>query len=265
MCDTITSMDHFTLHFQPVVQADRAVIAAEALLRFRHPQQGILGPASFSAQLDAPESARFIGRWVLDRALRTLQSWIDNENTIRLAINISPTHLLDPCFVSDLEHAIDTHGRNVTSFLDLELTESAPIQDFSAARSVCESCNSLGFRLSLDDFGTGFSTLSWLQQVPVQTIKIDRSFVTNLPTDRTSRSIVQGALITASQMGLFSIAEGVETEEQCEILCDMGCDALQGYLFSRPMAEQDFRFWLGSGQRLLSSTKETTSTPQICH
>ncbi|WP_348550714.1 EAL domain-containing protein [Acidithiobacillus sp.] len=231
------------LHYQPIVSSAGAVLGVEALIRLQHPEKGLLTPAAFSA-LDHSSLARPIGRFVLDAALRQAAIWQGDGLPLRVAVNISTRHLLDARFLEDMQEALANHPSVLPEQLEIEITESAPLLNLAEAQTVLKSCQGLGVRIALDDFGTGNASLTYLQQLPAQAIKVDQSFVRDLINDPKDLAIV-AAVITASRMlGLEVIAEGVETADHAALLNKMGCSHLQGYLFSKPLPAEDIPAWI---------------------
>ena len=247
--ETRTMLEHalhenrLLLHYQPIVSGAGALLGVEALIRLHHPEKGLLPPAAFFTALDHPRLARPIGRFVLDAALRQGTIWQTQGLPLRISVNISTRHLLDARFLDDLKEVLWRYPDLPPSQVEIEITESAPLADIHGAQVLLRACNDLGVRVALDDFGTGNASLSYLQQLPAQSIKIDRSFVRDILNDPKDLAIV-AAVITASRMlGLEVIAEGVETTAHATLLVKMGCSQLQGYLFSKPLAPEDIPAW----------------------
>ncbi|MBU2795828.1 EAL domain-containing protein, partial [Acidithiobacillus sp. VAN18-2] len=173
---------------------------------------------SFGDSLDHPRLSREIGRFVLESALAQAERWQAQGLPLRVAVNISSHHLLDHRFPTDLEEALSRHPGLPVDHLEIEITETAPLQHFEQARQALEQCNRQGVRTSLDDFGTGNASLSYLQRLPAQTIKVDQSFVRDIINDARDLAIVTGVITTARMLGLEVIAEGVETQRHAELL-----------------------------------------------
>lgn len=232
------------LHYQPIVNSFGGVSGVESLIRILDPEQGLLGPAAFWAGLDHHRYARDLGIFVMDAAFRQGQTWQQQGLFLRVSINISAHHLLDARFLSDLEAALGKYPGLAPEQIEIEITESAPLHDLSQAQERLDACNQLGVRIALDDFGTGNASLTYLQQLPAQSVKLDQSFVRDMINDPKDLAIV-AAVITASRMlGLDVIAEGVETEAHAKLLAKMGCSHLQGYLFAKPMPGEDIPLWV---------------------
>ncbi len=237
------------VHYQPIVTTSRAadacpVIGVEALLRLDDGKGGILSPTDFAESLDHPRLARSIGRHVLDVALAQGERWHCQGLSLRVAVNISPRHLLDARFAADLEDALARHPDIAAEFLEIEVTESAPLADFETARTTLAHCRTLGVRTALDDFGTGSASLTYLQKLPAQTIKVDQSFVRDIVNDPHDLAIIAGIITTARMLGLEVIAEGVETLRHAQLLEELHCHALQGYLIAKPMPAAAIPAWI---------------------
>jgi diguanylate cyclase (GGDEF)-like protein len=232
------------LYYQPIVNSFGGVSGVESLLRILDPERGLLGPAAFWAGLDHHRYARDVGIFVMDAAFRQGQIWQQQGLALRVSVNISAHHLLDARFLDDLEKALRKYPDLPAEQIEIEITESAPLNDLLHAQERLAACNDLGVRVALDDFGTGNASLTYLQQLPAQSVKLDQSFVRDMINDPKDLAIV-AAVITASRMlGLDVIAEGVETEAHAKLLAKMGCGHLQGYLFAKPMPGEDIPLWL---------------------
>ncbi|MBU2768485.1 EAL domain-containing protein [Acidithiobacillus ferrivorans] len=232
------------LHYQPIVSNAGEVMGVEALIRLQHPEQGLLPPAAFFSALDHPRLARPVGRFVLETALRQGAVWQEAGLSLRISVNISARHLLDARFLNDLREAMAKYPGMPPNQLEIEITESAPLSDMAGAQLQLRICNQLGVHVALDDFGTGNASLTYLQQLHAQSIKIDQSFVRDVINDPKDLAIV-AAVITASRMlGIRVIAEGVETAEHATLLTKMGCSHLQGYFFSRPLSPDSIPAWV---------------------
>ena len=222
--------NELTLVYQPQMTADGASVASvEALVRWNHPQLGRIGPAAFIDGAERTGLIDSLGLYVLEHACRDAQAWPH----LRVAVNISPTHFNKPGFVDDVAAVLET-----TWFpperLEIEIVESAAFDDPERARSQIDRLHALGAHVSMDDFGTGFSSLSLLQRLPFDKVKIDKSFVDGIPATR-SVAILHAMIALVRALGMKVTAEGVETEEQRRFLKAAGCHYLQGFLFSRPV------------------------------
>ena len=235
---------HLTLHYQPIVSSAGEVLGVEALIRIQDPERGLLSPADFYAALDHHSFARTVGLLVMDTAFRQGESWHQQGLALRMSVNISTHHLLDNHFLEDIQTALARYPGLPPERVEIEITESAPLYDMVQAQERLRACNRIGVRVALDDFGTGNASLTYLQQLPAQSVKLDRSFVRDMVDDPKDLAIVT-AVITASRMlGLDVIAEGVETTAHARLLTRIGCSHLQGYLFSRPVPAEDIPDWI---------------------
>ncbi|WP_244754370.1 bifunctional diguanylate cyclase/phosphodiesterase [Rhodanobacter sp. B2A1Ga4] len=239
----------FALHFQPQITAEGELLGAEALLRWRHPQLGEVAPDKFIPLAEETGLIHALGAWVVDEACAHLRAW-DRDGVAfgkSLAVNVSAWQLAHPHYAARL--VAQVHAAGVApARLTLELTESALLQDFDGAQATLQQLADAGFRLALDDFGVGYSSLSYLQHLPLDVIKIDRAFVSQLQAD--AGNPLAGFIVdVAHRLGIMAVAEGVETAFQRQALEQMGCDGLQGYLISRPVDDAGFRRWVAAGQQ----------------
>ena len=239
----------FQLYYQIQLDHDHRTIGAEALIRWDHPQRGIVMPAEFILFAEGSPLILEIGDWVLDTACQQIAAWSHSEQTknLVLAINISAQQFKQPDFVGQVAAVIQKY-RIDPSRLKLELTESVALSDIDSVVAKMQTLRQvLGVTLSLDDFGTGYSSLSYLKRLPLDQIKIDQSFVRDITTDSSDAVMVKTIINMADNFGLNVIAEGVETEAQLAYLRDNGCMAFQGYLFSKPVPLEDFEALLKQG------------------
>ena len=219
------------LHVQPIVDlSSGAMVGREALVRWQHPERGLLGPAEFLQVAEECSLMNDLGRWVMDEAARIAAASPDQGY---IAVNVSPTQVRRPGLVADVEAALATHHLSPASLV-VELTESAVLDGRAGEREQLGQLSDLGVRLVVDDFGTGFSALSHLRDLPVSGIKIDRSFTQGLGEDPQCHRIIESLTHLANGLQVDLVAEGVETEDQAMLLTDMGCRHAQGYLFGRP-------------------------------
>ena len=231
------------LHYQPKIgAAGGRITGAEALVRWRHPTRGLLGPNLF-----IPVAERFglispLGYWVIDEACRQMRAWLDEGLRVRVAINLSVHQLRQEDLVPRIEKALARH-RLDPQLLTFEITESVAMEDAESTLRVFERLGRIGVRVSIDDFGTGYSSLSYLRQLRTSELKIDRSFVHDLETSADARAIVDAVVKLAHSLGLKVVAEGVETSGQRDVLKALNCDELQGYLFARPMPPTVMSQW----------------------
>ncbi len=229
------------VYYQPIVDAKSGrVSSAEALLRWNHPTRGLLAPGQFIDVAEHSGLINPIGEWVLREALKTAAVWREMAGyDITMHVNVSAHQLMQPGFVDQVQSALRDTGLP-SDVLDLEMTESALIEDSKRAECLLGALAQIGVKIALDDFGTGFSSLSYLKHLPVNVIKIDKSFIDDLTHGERDGALVEAILTIGNRLGFDIIAEGVETEEQLNWLLAHGCRYLQGYHFSRPMRQADF-------------------------
>ncbi|MFU8787888.1 MAG: EAL domain-containing protein [Methylobacter sp.] len=234
----------FELFYQPKINFhDHSVMGAEALIRWRHPERGVLSPAEFLPHIYQTDLEINVGEWVIATALAQQSQWYQQGVNIELSINISGSHLLTPDFAAHLQKELAQYPDLPTGTLQIEILETAALEDFSAAIKSMQSCQQLGVNFALDDFGTGYSSLTYLWKLPASTLKIDQGFVFNMLTDDASHAIVVAVMALAKSFSRKVVAEGVETAEQYAALAEMGCHAAQGYLIAKPMPANDFYAW----------------------
>jgi len=233
----------FELYFQPKVDAGSLQItAAEALLRWRHPQRGMISPGLFIPLAERHGLIAAIGNWVLEEACRQSAQWRERGLRMRVAINLSGYQMRQDDFVDRIRAALVAH-RIPAGRLTCEITESVAMEDTQATQQAFERLRAVGVHVSIDDFGTGYSSLASLRRLPAAELKIDRAFVCDLDSSVDARSIAQAIVQMAHTLGLRVVAEGVETEAQRDFLVSMGCDELQGYLFAKPMTAKALELW----------------------
>ena len=229
------SAGEFHLVYQPVVDlASGRLTGVEALIRWDHPLRGAVSPAEFIPVAERTGLIVALGRWVLNEACRQAREWQDAGLDLHVAINLSPIQFGDAGLVDDLRNTIRRHGVD-PGRLVLEITESVFIDNSTHAVATMREINALGIALALDDFGQGYSSLSYLKMLPLQLVKIDRAFVDGLPRSSADRAIVRAVVSLASELGMAVLAEGVETLEQLAHIRRLGCGSVQGFLFSRPV------------------------------
>lgn len=231
----------FVLYYQPQLDDSGRVTGAELLIRWQHPQRGLLAPGEFIDHAEHTGLIIPIGQWVLEQTAARLRQWKDDPlfGDLTLAVNISQKQFGQASFVAEILGLIERHGIDA-QHLELELTETLIVRDMEDLTRKMTALVEQGVRFSLDDFGTGFSSLSHLKRLPLSKLKIDRSFICDVLTDANSETIVRTVIALGQSMGMTVIAEGVETEAQRSFLADNGCLRYQGYLFGRPMPVADF-------------------------
>ncbi|WP_409970438.1 putative bifunctional diguanylate cyclase/phosphodiesterase [Piscinibacter sp.] len=228
------------LHYQPKIDiASGAMRSVEALVRWAHPQRGLVMPGDFIGLAEECGLIVSIGRWVMQAACRQIRAWRSAGLAApSVAVNLSARQFASDTLMEDLLDALTLYGI-AASELEVELTESVLMVDPERASRVLDRMHAMGVPISIDDFGTGYSSLSYLKRVPAQTVKIDRSFILGLPKDKDDAAITQAVIAMAHSLGLVVVAEGVETDAQLQMLRRMGCDEAQGYLLGPPMSAAD--------------------------
>jgi diguanylate cyclase (GGDEF)-like protein len=233
----------FELFYQPKIDAKSGkVTAVEALLRWKHPTRGMLLPSTF-----IPIAERFgligaIGNWVIEDACRQSRQWREKGVRMRVAINLSAHQMRQDDIVERITDALQSHKIH-PSLLTCEITESAAMEDTRTTQTTFRRLGELGTHLSIDDFGTGYSSLSYLRKLPAEELKIDRSFIQDLEHSADARAVVDAVIKLAHALGLKVVAEGVENQRQQQVLVQMGCDELQGFLFAKPMSARALMLW----------------------
>jgi diguanylate cyclase (GGDEF)-like protein len=245
--------NEFSLHYQPKVDlATRQITGVEALLRWTHPERGLLPPAQFIPLAEETGLIVPIGRWVLKEACAQNMTWQRRGlRPVSMAVNLSPRQFVDESLLQDIDEALIASGMSPV-LLQLEVTESMVMRNVPRAIKVLDAVQSRGIRLAIDDFGTGYSSMSLMKQFPIDTIKIDRSFVRDLPDDSEDQAIAQAIISMGKALGMTVVAEGVETSEQETFLRGHGCDEMQGFLFSKPVLPEQLADLLQSAPLLLS-------------
>ena len=241
----------FYLAYQPQVDHMGHIIGAEALLRWQHPRQEPVMPAQFIPLAEELGLIAEIGKWLLEEACQQLVQWTKDPPTqhLTLSVNVSVRQFRHPAFIDQTTEVLSRTGADPDK-LKIEITESILISDIEETRRKMMALKALGVRFALDDFGTGFSSLAYLQKLPLDELKIDQSFIQNVTTDKNNAAITRSIIGLARNLGLSVIAEGVETEDQRQFLADEGCASFQGYLYHRPLAAQTIRTFLRDGSHL---------------
>lgn len=237
--------DELRLYYQPVVSlADGAIVGAEALVRWQHPKRGLIGPVEFIAAAEESGLVVELGQWVLTEAARQVAQWrAEGHDGFYVAVNVSGRQIAHGTLQRQVRHALDASGAH-PSWIEIEITEHSLVEDLQANLDSLENLREMGMRMAIDDFGTGLSSLSYLKRLPLNKLKIDRSFVRELPERRDDVAIATAVISMARALGLMVVAEGVETPEQQAALRGMACDYAQGYLFSRPLPAHDMALLL---------------------
>ncbi len=235
------SRNEFELYFQPqIALQDGHMVGAEALLRWHHPELGMISPVEFIPIAEDSGQILAIGEWVLRTAVRQLRQWLDaGLRPMVMAVNLSAVQFRHPNLIDMVTRILD-EAALPPEYLELELTEATAMEDPLGAIAVMNQLDERGVRMSIDDFGTGYSSLSYLKKFKVYKLKIDQSFVRDISDDPDDKAIVTAIINLASSLGMHTIAEGVETASQLTFLRLQGCDEVQGYYFSRPLPKDQF-------------------------
>ena len=253
--DSAISRQEMALHYQPQWSSDGTLIGAEVLLRWRT-QGGLnIPPSQFIPIAEQSDQINLLGEWVLAQSLQQMRAWIDQELPIRrIAVNVSGRQLesAGDRFETTVVRLLEESGVPPQR-LELELTESVLLRDPQIVISCIQRLSALGITMSIDDFGTGFSSMAMLQQLPLNQLKIDRCFVEGITHKQELRSIVKATILMAHELGLVCIAEGVEHPQQLQLLQELGCDNIQGYLLGKPMPADDFQALLKKQQQQLNA------------
>ncbi len=229
-----SDLGQLSLHYQPLFAVGGAVTGVEALLRWNHPELGAVQPADFIPLLEQSREIIPVGRWVLDEATRQCRIWQDEGlDGLTVSVNVSARQLQEPEFFHEVVEALARSGLEAGSLV-LEVTESVLVMDIARIGSMMGRVRELGVHIALDDFGTGFSSLLYLQGLPIDRLKVDRSFVSGLGSADRDPTIVSTVVELAHKLGLRVVAEGVETEAELDAVEAMGCDEAQGFLLGRP-------------------------------
>jgi EAL domain-containing protein (putative c-di-GMP-specific phosphodiesterase class I) len=250
--------DEIVLHYQPIVDLDNLVVrGAEGLVRWQHPEQGLLPPGAFIQAVEQTGLIVPLTHHVLDRAIAQCAEWRRSGRNMSVAVNLSARNLLDRDLPKEIERLLSLYSLPPEA-LQLEITESMIMSDPERAMATVMRLHDLGIHLSVDDFGTGYSSLANLRQLPINELKIDRSFVTPMLQDENDLIIVRSTINLGHDLGLRIVAEGVEDERTLMRLAMLGADLAQGYHLSKPLAPDAFTEWLGQPQpRLLAAVAAT--------
>ncbi len=237
----------FVLYYQPKVNMRTgAVIGAEALIRWQHPERGLLPPGMFLPVIEDHPIAIDLGEWVIDTALAQIEAWQAAGLHIPVSVNVSALQLQQPDFVDRLKALLAAHPRVKASYLELEVLETSALQDLVQTSQLLQACREMGVPVALDDFGTGYSSLTYLKRLPAGILKIDQSFVSGIAADPEDLAILEGLLGLAAAFGRQVIAEGVETVDHGLMLLQMGCELAQGYAIAQPLPAGDLPAWVSA-------------------
>ena len=234
-----------SLVYQPKIDlAMGSVVGVEALLRWEHPEKGMVSPAEFIPLAEETGLILPLGQWVLREACAEMQRWLEQGMApLTISVNCSPVQFIRGNVIEDIEEAIRISGMD-SKLLEIELTESLFLQNIDEGICMLNSMKELGIKIAIDDFGTGFSSLSYLKRLPVDKLKIDQAFVHDLSSDPRDAAIVSAIITLSHNLGLTVVAEGVESEQQLNILRSYGCDEVQGFFVGRPMDAADLEAWM---------------------
>jgi diguanylate cyclase (GGDEF)-like protein len=239
--------DEFVLYYQPKVDMrSGVVVGAEALVRWQHPDEGLLPPGKFLPEIEDTDFSIPFGEWVIATAIAQMATWHAAGLSLKIGVNISPRHLQSPTFAERLAALLACHPEVPPTSLELEVVESAALEDVVRVAQVIDSCHALGVTFALDDFGTGYSSLSYFKRLHVDVLKIDQSFVRDLLTDEEDHAIVEGVISLTRTFKRQVVAEGVETAEIGAALLALGCSIAQGYGIARPMPANALPGWIAT-------------------
>ncbi|RKF19992.1 bifunctional diguanylate cyclase/phosphodiesterase [Alginatibacterium sediminis] len=235
------------LHYQPQINMTTGLlVGAEALVRWQHPERGLLGPNQFLHVVEDHSLSIKLGEWVIENALSQIHHWSKAGHQIKVSVNISALHIQQGNFVERLQSFLNQFPDVAANKLQLEITETGSLEDLNGVAATIGECLTLGVGFALDDFGTGYSSLTYLQSLPSQLIKIDRSFVRDMLDDPNDLRMVKGIISLARTFDLPVIAEGVESYAQQEKLLELGCELAQGFIYSKALSANDFESWLST-------------------
>jgi len=233
----------FELHYQPKIDIDsRRLVGAEALIRWRHPERGLIPPDQFIPLAERTGVINPMTDWVIEQALAQCRAWRRQGLTLRISVNLSGRVFQDPHFSERVQGMLSDHNLD-PDCLEVEITENILMTDIEHTATILRTLSDLGVQISIDDFGTGYSSLAYLKQLPLNTLKIDKTFVSDMVKDENDAVIVRAIIDLAHHLGRDVIAEGIETEEVWNLLEVLGCDATQGYYIARPMPAEQFLDW----------------------
>jgi EAL domain-containing protein (putative c-di-GMP-specific phosphodiesterase class I) len=252
--------EEFRLFYQPKVNMRTGeVIGCEALIRWQHPERGLLPPAAFLPVIENHPLAIELGHWVLCTALDQQVSWKQAGMRLQVSINIDAIHLQHASFVERLDKELQQRPTIQPGDLELEILETTALDDVVQISDIITACQRLGVGFALDDFGTGYSSLTYLKRLPAELLKIDRSFVRDMLDDPDDLAILDGVIRLAQAFRRSVIAEGVETQAHCQALLELGCELGQGYAIARPMPEDELPTWLLKWSEQWQTEAETES------
>lgn len=239
------ALNQFEMHYQPKINLrTRQLVGAEALIRWRHPERGLLLPIEFLRSIENTELDIEVGNWVIATTLAQIDHWHRDGFDIEISINISAYHLESSDFAKNLRQQLGLYPDSPSGRLQIEVLETSAVNDMATVREIIDECRTFGVGFALDDFGTGYSSLSYLSRLPVDVLKIDQTFVRDMLEDSGDKTIVQGIIALAHAFERQIVAEGIETEEHGLALLAMGCEVGQGYGIARPMCADMLKNWM---------------------
>jgi|GEM_PF-197916 len=253
------------LHYQPKMDlATGRIQGVEALVRWQHPVRGLVPPGDFIPKAENTDLILPLSRWVIKEAVRQLAEWRARGFDLTMAVNLSVKNLYEASLLDEIQGHLKAHGLG-PECLELEVTESAIMEDPESALDALRQCRDVGVRLSIDDFGTGYSSLSYLHEIPADTVKIDRSFIRKMLDDRDTGRIVESTIALCRHLGMDVVAEGVTNQKQMDVLAAFGCNVAQGFYIERPMETPAFEAWFTKGEwpqpgEVILSRSERTGT-----
>jgi EAL domain-containing protein (putative c-di-GMP-specific phosphodiesterase class I) len=248
LLEAMHARDQLSLHFQPKYNlASRRAVGVEALIRWNHPQLGMVSPGEFIPMLEATALIDPLTDWVLEQSLTQLADWHARDYQYRMAVNISPQNLMDVDFGEKLQQAIERHSVD-PRFVELEFSEGGLIGQNAGANARLRAIRNLGVHVALDDFGTGFFNLRYIADLPADSIKLDRAFVQNIESNERGAAVVQSLIQIAQKLGFRVAADGIETYDAYQLLNQWKCEEGQGYFLCRPLDKTQFSEWMGLNQ-----------------
>ncbi len=244
------------LHYQPKVDLESGnVVGAEALVRWQHPTRGLIPPAEFVPMAERTGLIKQLSRYVLNMALGQCREWRDAGMDLKVSVNLSTRNLLDPTLPEDVARLLSKWGIPASS-IELEITESTMMVDPKRALEVLKNLHNMGIALSIDDFGTGYSSLAYLKELPVNELKIDRTFVETMASNRGDAFIVRSTIDLAHNLHLQVVAEGVEDQQTMDQLAELGCNVAQGFHLSKPLPPQEFAEWVAGSLAVAATARD---------
>lgn len=247
--------NEFVLYYQPKVRlSDQQIVGVECLIRWDHPERGILTPYEFIEVAEETGAIVDMGSWIIQEACQTGKILCDQaRRNIQIAVNISPRQFRDPNLVSTIRRNLRETGLNPAT-LELEITETMLMGDVDAANATVRQLHALGVRMAIDDFGTGYSSLNYLKKFPINTVKVDRSFIMDIPSSEDDKAITSAVIAMAHRLNMEVVAEGVETRDQFDFLVEHDCEYAQGYLWSKPLPLDNIRHMIQPNVRVMRSS-----------